>query len=143
MKFKERICARCGEKFIPNKHNQHYCHKLIFDKCKYCGKDIHYFCDPTIIQYCNSSCRSKSSSEKRRETASANTQICKLCGKEFKPINSQNVYCPGPHYRKCVICGKEFEFNVRRQSKNKTCSTECCQYLRFHEYRKMKKKSET
>lgn len=34
---------------------------------------------------------------------------CALCGKEFTPRSSRQIYCKGPHMRICPVCGKEYE----------------------------------
>lgn len=40
-------------------------------------------------------------------------KICKLCGKEFEPINSNQLYCKRPHIINCRICNKEISLNGR------------------------------
>jgi len=32
--------------------------------------------------------------------------ICKECGKQFEAKSARIMYCPGPHYRPCPICGE-------------------------------------
>lgn len=59
--------------------------------------------------------------------------VCKVCNKEFKPKDKENIYCSRSCYlaatkRKtitavCLCCGKEFV--VGRDSKGKYCSKEC------------------
>ena len=39
-------------------------------------------------------------------------KICAYCGKEFIATHTSQKYCKGPHYRKCEVCGKEFEFKI-------------------------------
>lgn len=48
---------------------------------------------------------------------------CKICGKEFERVGN-GVYCPGPHYRPCPVCGKPVEFQ-RPSEPIKCCSSEC------------------
>lgn len=57
-------------------------------------------------------------------------KICPECGKKFMPKNGFQKYCNGPHYTKCVICGKTFSYTVRPNEKPKTCSKECQTELR-------------
>jgi len=55
------------------------------------------------------------------------TRICEECGKVFWPRGSRSRFCDGPHYRKCVICGKEAEVPFDKLSSKHafTCSKEC------------------
>lgn len=48
---------------------------------------------------------------------------CKICGKKFERVGN-SVYCPGPHYRPCPICGKPVEYR-RPTDPYKCCSKEC------------------
>ena len=48
---------------------------------------------------------------------------CEICGKEFIDYG-RGKYCNGPHYSTCVVCGKEFEYEVRHK-KPLTCSNNC------------------
>ena len=52
---------------------------------------------------------------------------CKICGKLFERVGN-GVYCSGPHYRKCVVCGKEFEY-VRPSDPRRCCSKECIEVM--------------
>jgi len=49
--------------------------------------------------------------------------VCKVCGKLFDRVGN-GVYCPGPHYRPCPICGKPVEYH-RPKEPVKCCSKEC------------------
>lgn len=51
------------------------------------------------------------------------SKICKLCGKEFIP-KSNAIYCEGPHYRPCPMCGKPVEYH-RVSEPIRFCSREC------------------
>ncbi len=63
---------------------------------------------------------------KRVESASKLEKICKFCGKKFVPKSVRDAYCDGPHYKTCVVCGKQFEVNPKeRRQLNETCSKEC------------------
>ena len=50
---------------------------------------------------------------------------CLECGKVFKPKNGFQKYCPGPHYTRCVICGKTIEYTCSPKEKPKYCSQTC------------------
>ena len=52
---------------------------------------------------------------------------CKICGKMFEKVG-RGLYCEGPHYRKCVVCGKEFEYS-RPWDPRKCCSEECTEVM--------------
>ena len=60
-------------------------------------------------------------------------RVCAYCGKEFIATHPSQKYCKGPHYRKCEVCGKEFEFKIPANiaDARKTCSRECANALRF------------
>lgn len=49
--------------------------------------------------------------------------VCPLCGKEFVPYGRQK-YCKGPHYRKCLECGKTFEVTPKYLGQQ-FCSKKC------------------
>ena len=51
-------------------------------------------------------------------------KICAYCGKSFMPTSSRQKYCKGPHYKKCVVCGKMYEINLNVQFGD-TCSVAC------------------
>ena len=48
---------------------------------------------------------------------------CVVCGKLFDRVGN-GVYCPGPHYRPCPVCGKPVEFR-RPKEPVRCCSKEC------------------
>lgn len=50
---------------------------------------------------------------------------CKWCGQEFVPKTARDAYCRNTHYQTCVVCGKQFEVDVRAHPETKTCSKEC------------------
>ena len=52
---------------------------------------------------------------------------CKICGKEFDRVGNA-VYCSGPHYRPCPVCGKPVVY-VRPSEPYKCCSKECTNTL--------------
>lgn len=54
-------------------------------------------------------------------------KICKFCRKEFEASNNRQIYCSGPHYRTCPVCGKQYEeTNVANLTKPpKACSYKC------------------
>jgi predicted nucleic acid-binding Zn ribbon protein len=51
------------------------------------------------------------------------TYKCELCGKEFER-RSNAIYCGGPHYRPCPVCGKPVPFKNPGEP-IKCCSKEC------------------
>lgn len=52
---------------------------------------------------------------------------CKICGKMFDRIGN-GVYCSGPHYRPCPVCGKPVEYQ-RPSDPYSCCSKECSDKL--------------
>lgn len=53
--------------------------------------------------------------------------ICKICGKEFDRVGN-GVYCKGPHYRPCPVCGKPVAFHLPSEPA-KCCSDSCVRIL--------------
>jgi hypothetical protein len=74
---------------------------------------------------CSKECSTKLGNIGREISAHKLTKQCKYCGKEFTPKSPRDVYCIGPHYATCEVCGKSFEIHGRIDSHNKTCSEEC------------------
>ena len=120
-----RKCKGCGEMFMPRNSRQTYCKQPKIKKCPVCGKEMHYICESGAKQTCNIHCQAQYIKEKRNASAQLTTKKCKWCGKEFHPKEIREVYCEGPHYKKCVICGKDFEIDVRGYQDTNTCSKEC------------------
>ena len=52
---------------------------------------------------------------------------CKICGKEFDRIGNA-IYCEGPHYRNCPVCGKPVKYS-RPSDPITCCSAECSNKL--------------
>lgn len=50
---------------------------------------------------------------------------CKECGSTFVPRNGTQVYCNGPHFSVCKICGKPIEYTCSPKEKPTYCSPEC------------------
>ena len=64
-------------------------------------------------------------------------RICKFCGKEFEAVGTA-VYCEGPHYKECVVCGNKFEWKPTNPSKT-TCSRKCARALAQRSYKEYTK----
>lgn len=52
-------------------------------------------------------------------------KLCKECGKLFSPRRGTQVYCNGPHFTVCKICGKQIEYTCSPNEKPVYCSTKC------------------
>ena len=52
---------------------------------------------------------------------------CMICGKEFDRVGN-GVYCPGPHYRPCPVCGKNVQYRTPSQP-IRCCSKDCVKKL--------------
>lgn len=121
-----KICKRCGIEYHPKSSRQQCCNKPIKVPCVVCRKLMDRICTfAAQSETCSIECQSKLIMQKREASAKKLTKKCKWCGKEFHPNSVRDVYCEGPHYDTCVICGKQFEINVRGYSDKKTCSDEC------------------
>ena len=60
-------------------------------------------------------------------------KICKECGKEFEASNGMQKFCKRKHYRRCVICGNQFEvtpYHLTSKDAKTTCSRKCAAELR-------------
>lgn len=62
---------------------------------------------------------------------------CRICGKEFDRVGN-GVYCNGPHFRPCPVCGKPVEFQ-RPSEPLKCCSADCRRVLASQSKNKVKK----
>lgn len=121
------ICKQCGQPYHPNSTRQKCCNRPIKVPCAVCGKLMDLVC--TIYpqkETCSKKCSIELGNMKRWGEAQKLTKICQYCGKEFHPKKSiQEIYCEGPHFATCEVCGKQFEIVGRIDSVNKTCSDEC------------------
>jgi len=121
-----RICKRCGIEYHPKSSRQQCCNRPIEVPCKVCGKLMHQICTfAAQNETCSVECQAQLIKTKREASAKKLVKTCKWCGKEFHPTSVRDVYCEGPHYDNCIVCGKQFEIDVRRFSEKKTCSDKC------------------
>lgn len=88
-------------------------------QCEVCGKDFKF--DYSHPRRC---CSDECSVQLRKNSIASITKICKLCGKPFSPASSMSAYCDSPHFKKCVICGGEFQLHSN-ESTTQTCSENC------------------
>lgn len=75
-------------------------------KCKRCGKLFETNSLPSKTRLCRS-CAQQVKLDKRE--IEGPTDICAFCGKPFVKRGPSQIYCKGPHYRMCPVCGKEYE----------------------------------
>lgn len=67
------------------------------------------------------------------------TKICAHCGKEFVARSNQQMYCPGPHFRPCPVCGVPVQMIDNDFSRPcKCCSPECTHKLRRSKFKAKK-----
>lgn len=120
-----KTCKFCGKEFNAV-GTQSYCSGPHYAKCVICGKQFKV--NPKQPKKC---CSRKCSSQLRALNISSHSKVCKLCGKEFYPKNNTSIYCDGPHYKQCPICGKSVEIKKGEESlEYKCCSVECSNKLR-------------
>lgn len=121
----KKICKICGKEFETNS-NRTICYDKHYRKCEICG-DMFELKWPYTQKTCDKSeCRAAHT----RNVSNSKQRTCALCGKPFYPRSPRQKYCDGPHLKKCVICGKEFEYNKDTVDKQTCGSKSCVQALR-------------
>ena len=128
--YKPRKCIICGDTFIPESGRQKCCGKAIVKVCEVCGREYLGHCTTQDDSHtCGSrECRLEYTRRVKMANCLTQTRICRICGKEFHPLSPTQTVCNAPHYRKCIVCGKEFEVsrvNGNELSSAVTCSAEC------------------
>ena len=136
-KPEKRICKQCGEEFVTSLRKQEYCGHEKKKVCPVCGQEFTYRCAKTIPATCSKPCADRYVIEQRQKSILNQTRICKFCGKEFIPKEWRDEYCQNKHYKKCAVCGKEFEVDPRT-GVPETCSSDCMKQLmsKNHDYAK-------
>lgn len=119
------ICKICGKEF-DRVGNGVYCPGPHYRPCPVCGEPVEYHRPSDPYNCCSIECTNELASRSKQK----GTKICAECGKEFVPKQAVQLFCPGPHITKCVICGKAFEYTCRPKDKPKTCSRNCQEKLR-------------
>lgn len=121
-----RVCKVCGREYHPASSRQQCCNLPIDRTCPICGKTFQVLCKPVKgNKTCSKACADKLIVRNRTSSAAKLIKICKACGKPFTPKTVMDMYCSNPHYRTCDVCGKEYEYDPKRQDIKKTCSEEC------------------
>lgn len=123
-------CLICGDIFeAPTLKG--ICSKKHFRTCECCGKEYEIFssCERVQRRTCSEECRKLL----LKKQINSSVKICEYCGKEFHPTGNMSRYCDGPHYKKCEICKKEFEIDLKSGMGlgylPRTCSIECRRQL--------------
>lgn len=119
-------CILCGDKFHPTSSRQKCCGKDIVKVCVVCGKEFPGKCTvQDTKETCSSECQVVLSNQRKKKSAGSSIRKCKWCGKEFTPTSERQLYCNDIHYQVCLVCGKKFEIDVRKDQTVKTCSDKC------------------
>lgn len=137
-------CKRCGKQFDLIGFSK-YCKECrdYYTPCVICGTPVHQTNPENETKTCSRKCAglyrkqsgiSKAVAEKSIATknkkygngsgAKYKPRKCKLCGKEFIPNGSKQVYCKNPHYGPCPVCGKQTLIRELSKGPN-ACSEEC------------------
>ena len=133
-----RTCKYCGKQFESDTPSKQICPGPHYQLCPVCGKQFEVATkDIYRSMCCSDECKKarRNASIKKvlaskepgwNQAKTRYTKKCELCGAIFITTNYRAKYCPGPHYRKCIICGKEFELTYDQiMNKTQTCSEEC------------------
>lgn len=133
--MKERQCVVCGDTFMPKSGKQVCCYKPIEKICAVCGKPFTTRCD----KYTPTTCGDPECKKKVGYTSRLTIRKCSICGKEFKPTSTTQLYCNNPVQRICKVCGNAFTIKCTAEEyKKQTCSVECMNKLaltnRMHTY---------
>lgn len=94
------------------------------NKCLFCGKELEGK-NRFTGKFCNSSCAASYNNKGRKHSEETKDKIQDTLKKKFKEENYSK-------FRECVICGKDFIVNRRKNgsySKSTTCSKECHKIL--------------
>lgn len=127
---KPRICILCGREFIPKSSRQKYCNQDTKATCAYCGKTFIKKCTTSdTTKCCSETCTIEYMKSQRVKNSLSKIKICKWCGKKFHAKSVRTVYCSGPHYKECEVCGRSFELDVKLHRDRRTCSKECLKIL--------------
>lgn len=124
-----KLCKYCGKPFIVSGTSA-FCRginddKLHYRACVVCGK-------PFLINVQNSNKKTCSKECRRISFAKSGEgkflpkikKKCQYCGNEFQPNSSRQIFCKGPHFKNCEVCGKPFEIDLSLDAP-KTCSEKC------------------
>lgn len=139
-------CKRCGKSFESN-GKKAFCEDCRTGTCAICGKSFDRVGGSASREFCSRECAAKYKKQtgyakeitkKAQQTrleryGSLRSDIfheyrrtCKYCGKEFTTTSPKQIYCDGPHYGQCPICGKP-SLIVDLSLPVPTCSEECRQ----------------
>lgn len=119
--MKEKICKRCGNKFMPHASRQYYCRELRKFPCPICGKEFEAVCQSKLPKTCNNLMCMKIA----RNTSSA-VHTCRICGQQFSGGNGRQLDCLRPIQKNCVICGKPYDTKCGTRYVLHTCSSPEC-----------------
>ena len=117
----KKICDFCGEEFETNRSKARFCKRDHFGECVICGKRFPVPQPKQPSKFCSDECR-------RARPKTQVECVCQMdgCGKTFISDRKTSRFCPGPHYRNCVVCGEEFELSMsNRSNPASTCSKKC------------------
>lgn len=138
-------CKRCGREF-ESKHVTALCKDCKIGKCIICGKEFSrsggLYTQECCSRVCSGKWKKQTGVSKQVSLKAQKTKLdrygtlssdifreyvreCKFCGKEFHTTSPNKVYCDGPHYRPCPICGKPTKVTDLVSGFVPTCSEEC------------------
>lgn len=133
-----KICKICGKQFVTTSPNKQICDNPHYTTCIDCGKQFLLSNDRLYEhkQYCPE-CSSKHRGENIKSSQSKLPQgwntskseyirKCKYCGKEFVTNKYNKLYCDGPHYATCQVCGKKFTITPDQMFNRTTVCSERC-----------------
>lgn len=141
------VCKRCGKEFESSRVKS-CCPDCEVGTCIICGKEFSRVGKDPKQECCSRQCSAKYRAETGQAKEAAkkilSTKLqkygttsgqgrkvrvlnCKFCGKEFTTTSTRKIYCDGPHYGACPICGKPSKITDLATGFVPTCSEECRQ----------------
>ena len=150
-----KTCELCGDEFVAKRKASRFCYKDHMRECVVCEKEFKVIAPSKPAITCSQSCvgkyskkptdyfnnyanikykysnvcgicgdEFKTNNKRKKYCDKTHQKYCKLCGDTFTAKSTTEIYCKKQHYKKCEIC--ESEFKIRQNHRpGKVCSFQC------------------